>query len=395
MEGDRTASCAARASAERFSWPQVADRYVELLEGLGARFHPPVVATAGVRRPRRLMRLLHVIHSDAFSGVERHVAVLAGAQAAAGHDVVVIGGDPPAMAEAAMNPDVRHTPGGTLGEVVGSLGRYARGADLVHAHMTVSELAAILSPGRRRAPVVSTRHFADRRGAGRLGAVAPVVRPLLTRGLAAQIAVSRYVADRIDGPSHVVYAGVADRPAPDPRSRETVILLAQRLEPEKRSEVALRAFAESGLVTSGWRMDVAGTGSERRALERLVTSASPPGRCASSACVPTSPSGWPGGSAPRPPRGRGLRAQRGGGDGVRSSGRRGRCRRARRDPRSRRVAGALPSGGHRRRGRTAPTPGRGPGGARAPRRRPAWLQRSRFTLQSQERATDHVYRSVL
>ena len=215
------------------------------------------------------MRLLHVVHSDAFSGVERHVAVLAGAQASAGYDVVVIGGDPTAMAEAAMNPDVRHAPGGTLGEVATSLAQYARGADLIHAHMTVSELAGLLSPGRRRAPVVSTRHFADRRGAGRLGAVAPLVRPLLERGLAAQIAVSRYVAERIDGPSHVVYAGVADRPAPDPRSRETVVLLAQRLEPEKRSEVALRAFARSGLVASGWRMDVAGTGSERRVLERL------------------------------------------------------------------------------------------------------------------------------
>ena len=29
------------------------------------------------------MRILHVVHSDAFSGVERHVAVLAGAQVAA------------------------------------------------------------------------------------------------------------------------------------------------------------------------------------------------------------------------------------------------------------------------------------------------------------------------
>jgi len=218
------------------------------------------------------MRVLHVVHSDAFSGVERHVAVLAGAQAAAGHDVVVIGGDPAAMADAADNPDVRLSPGGTLTEVAGSLRRYAHDADLVHTHMTVSELAGLLSPGRRGAPVVSTRHFADRRGTGRLGVLAPLAGPLLNRGLAAQIAVSRYVAEHIDGPSHVVYAGVPDQDAPEPSTRSQVILLAQRLEPEKRSSVALRAFASSGLARSGWRLDIAGTGSERRGLERLAAS---------------------------------------------------------------------------------------------------------------------------
>jgi glycosyltransferase involved in cell wall biosynthesis len=215
------------------------------------------------------MRILHVVHSDAFSGVERHVAVLAGAQVAAGHDVVVIGGEPFAMTEAAGSPDVRMAPGGTVTEVGGSLGRYARGADLVHTHMTVSELAGVLST-RRRGPVVSTRHFADRRGSGRLGVVAPVVRPLLAHGLAAQIAVSQYVAEHIDGPSHVVHAGVLEQDAPDPGSRDRVVLLAQRLEPEKRGEVAVMAFAASGLAALGWRLDIAGSGSQRRDLERLV-----------------------------------------------------------------------------------------------------------------------------
>jgi glycosyltransferase involved in cell wall biosynthesis len=216
------------------------------------------------------MRVLHVVHSDAFSGVERHVAVLAGAQVAAGHDVVVVGGELSAMADAAGSSEVRHSPGGTLADVATSLKRYAWGADVVHTHMTVSELAGVLSPGRRRAPVVSTRHFADRRGSGRLGVLAPVVRPVLARGLAAQIAVSQYVAEHIDGPSHVVHAGVIDQDAPDPASRERVVLLAQRLEPEKRGEVALMAFAASGLAALGWRLDIAGTGSQRRDLERLA-----------------------------------------------------------------------------------------------------------------------------
>lgn len=39
------------------------------------------------------MKVLHVIQSDAFAGVERHVAQLAAAQSQLGDQVVVIGGD--------------------------------------------------------------------------------------------------------------------------------------------------------------------------------------------------------------------------------------------------------------------------------------------------------------
>ena len=46
------------------------------------------------------MRVLHVIHSDGFAGVERHVAMLAAAQHDAGDQVVVIGGDPASMVSA-------------------------------------------------------------------------------------------------------------------------------------------------------------------------------------------------------------------------------------------------------------------------------------------------------
>ena len=49
-----------------------------------------------------------------------------------------------------------------------------------------------------------------------------------------------------------------------------MVLLAQRLEPEKRGEVALMAFAVSGLAELGWRLDIAGTGSQRGDLEKLA-----------------------------------------------------------------------------------------------------------------------------
>jgi len=218
------------------------------------------------------MRVLHVIHSDGFSGVERHVAMLAAAQHDAGHRVVVVGGDPASMVSATDRPGVTIRPGATWRETWRGVQRYASGSDVVNLHMTASELVVCLAPAARGVPLVTTRHFAQRRGVGRFGGIAQLAVPVVARPLAAQIAVSRYVADNIDGPSQVVHAGVLGREAPDPDTRERVVLLAQRLEPEKRSDVALRAFSASGLGASGWRLDVAGTGSERRHLERLATS---------------------------------------------------------------------------------------------------------------------------
>ena len=46
--------------------------------------------------------------------------------------------------------------------------------------------------------------------------------------------------------------------------------MAQRLQPEKRTDVGVRAFAASGLAAEGWTLDVAGIGPEREALESLA-----------------------------------------------------------------------------------------------------------------------------
>ena len=342
------------------------------------------------------MRVLHVIHSDGFSGVERHVAMLAAAQHDAGHRVVVVGGDPASMVSATDRPGVTIRPGATWRETWRGVQRYASGSDVVNLHMTASELVVCLAPAARGVPLVTTRHFAQRRGVGRFGGIAQLAVPVVARRLAAQIAVSRYVADNIDGPSQVVHAGVLGREAPDPDTRERVVLLAQRLEPEKRSDVALRAFSASGLGASGWRLDVAGTGSERRHLERLATSlaltpaevrflgqrSDIPERMATAGLL-ISPASRRGVRAQRP-RGHGLRPARGRHAGRRSPG----------DPGPPRRAGAVPTRG-RRGGRTelrrlADDP--------EERRRLAVaqrdLQRSRFTLEAQQRATDEVYRGV-
>lgn len=116
-----------------------------------------------------------------------------------------------------------------------------------------------------------TRHFAGPRGTGAAGkAAALLIRPRL----AAQIAISRYVAERIEGSSTVVYPGVSSQPlSRAPRHR--IVLVAQRQEQEKDTEDAIRAFAASGLAGEGWQLQLAGDGAERPRLERATAALLP------------------------------------------------------------------------------------------------------------------------
>jgi glycosyltransferase involved in cell wall biosynthesis len=219
------------------------------------------------------MRILHVIPSDAFGGVERHVGDLAAAQQRAGHSVCVVGGPSDQMRRALEReasdraPHVGHVPATTLLDAVRAIAASPR-PDVVNAHMTAAEAAAVASPALRSVALVSTRHFAARRGS-RL--VARRFGPAVARRLDAQIAVSQYVADSIEGDSSVVRAGVPVAPDARPASeRERVVLVAQRLEREKRTQHALLAFAFSGLWREGWSLQVAGDGAERRRLEHLA-----------------------------------------------------------------------------------------------------------------------------
>lgn len=115
---------------------------------------------------------------------------------------------------------------------------------------------------RVQTPIVVTRHFAAVRGHSRSGRL---VRPMLQHKITAQIAISEFVAGIIDGPSRVVYAGVESQDRVDER-RERVVLVAQRLSPEKRTVDALESFALSGLADKGWRLQVAGRGAEMPVL---------------------------------------------------------------------------------------------------------------------------------
>ncbi len=207
------------------------------------------------------LSVVHVVCSDRFAGTERHVATLAEAQAAAGDRVHVVGGEE-TMSRLALG--VGHLPAASVLDALAALRRLPA-ADVLHAHMTDAEVAVALHPGHRDAARVSTRHFARRRGSGPVRRVATTV---TARRLDGQIAVSRYVADHVEDPSTVIHPGVPTVEVVD-APRSPVVLVVQRLEAEKATDVALTAFARSGLAPA-WRMQVAGSGAQAEPLRRLA-----------------------------------------------------------------------------------------------------------------------------
>lgn len=204
--------------------------------------------------------IFHVVATQNFAGVERYITYVAPMQAAAGWDVTVVGGEPVAMGDA-LGPTVRHLPGANLATVARQLARLGRRCDIAHTHMTSAEFAAISTWPLHRAKVVTTRHFASQRGSTRPARLAgQVVRP----AFAAQISISQFVADTIREPSVLIPNGVPN--AAPARYGAKRVLVAQRLEAEKDTQLALEAWAKSNLATDGWTIAFAGRGSQEPAL---------------------------------------------------------------------------------------------------------------------------------
>jgi len=209
------------------------------------------------------LRITHVVVTDAFAGVERYVCQVANGLSARGHQVDVVGGAPDRM-RAELDHTVVHRPAGTVPDAVRALVA-VRGTDLVHAHMTAAEAGAFLARPVDRAPIVATRHFAEERGSDPVRAALARV---TARPVAADIAISGFVADTVRGPTTLIPNGVAGRPQAPLDGRR--VLMLQRLDVEKAPEVGLRAFAASGLAGDGWELVVAGAGVLRPDLERLA-----------------------------------------------------------------------------------------------------------------------------
>jgi glycosyltransferase involved in cell wall biosynthesis len=209
----------------------------------------------------------HIVTTGQFAGVERSVCDAAAETANRGWEVAVVGGDREQML-AGLGTCVRWEPGATPFECLRTVLRLGRW-DICHAHMTLAEGVAVATRPVHGARVVSTRHFAAKRGASLAGRiVAPWIASRLTR----EIAVGDYVARHLERlPAAVVVSGVPPSTCLW-RSTNRVVLVLQRLSPEKDTATALRAWETSGLAREGWVLRVVGDGSERRMLEGKVAS---------------------------------------------------------------------------------------------------------------------------
>jgi glycosyltransferase involved in cell wall biosynthesis len=222
----------------------------------------------GTRTMAPRLRIVHAVRSDRFAGVESYVASVAHQLAVTGHEVTVIGGDPTRMREELVGTSVATWSASYSAGVALQLIRHARRADVVHVHMTAAEAAMMLARPWVRAPVLATRHFAATRGTSIVGRAAahPIGRMLTT-----QLSISRFVAESAGEPTELLVGGVADAELVDPVGK--VVLVAQRLEPEKHTAEAIEAWVASGLSQDGWELWIAGAGSERTRLEETATSA--------------------------------------------------------------------------------------------------------------------------
>jgi len=207
-----------------------------------------------------MTRVVHVVRSAGFAGVERYICTTAGGLADRGWDVTVVGGLASAMSDA-LTPQVRYVAAAdrTLAVAL-ALARLGR-TDVVHVHMTAAELAAVVARPRNRAPIVATRHFAARRSGLATGR-------LLARRIATEISISTFVNDRIERPATVLHNPVPTTLRSPATAR--VVLIAQRLESEKQTAIGLHAWAQSDLARDGWVLAVAGDGGERATLEQLT-----------------------------------------------------------------------------------------------------------------------------
>ncbi len=209
------------------------------------------------------LRIVHVVITDAFAGVERYICHVANGLSERGHQVDVIGGAPDRM-RAELDHTVVHRPAASV--AAGTLALVqVRQADLVHVHMTAAEASAFLAHPIADGPVVATRHFAADRGST---AVRRALARIAERPIVADIAISEFVARSVDGPTTLIPNGVASRPQA-PLDEPTVVML-QRLDQEKAPDVGIRAWAASGLADQGWRLVVAGSGILRSGMERLT-----------------------------------------------------------------------------------------------------------------------------
>jgi glycosyltransferase involved in cell wall biosynthesis len=93
---------------------------------------------------------------------------------------------------------------------------------------------------------------------------------LVAAGIDAEVAISHFVAQAVEGSPTVIHNGVAPADQAALAGRTAVVL--QRLEPEKRGDVAIEAWAASTLPGRGWTLLVAGRGRLETELREIANS---------------------------------------------------------------------------------------------------------------------------
>jgi glycosyltransferase involved in cell wall biosynthesis len=159
---------------------------------------------------------------------------------------------------------VRWKPGSTTLEAATELARVGQ-VDVVHAHMTAAEVAAVVTKPIHRARLVCTLHFASPRGSRFPRRLLSPVGGLMDE----QIAISQFVSTQVRSTRVLLNAVEVSEAGAPPRER--TVLVMQRLEAEKHTEIAIHAWASSDLRENGWRLAIAGRGSKLDEL-RLLTS---------------------------------------------------------------------------------------------------------------------------
>jgi glycosyltransferase involved in cell wall biosynthesis len=217
-------------------------------------------------------KVVHLVTTANFAGAERYVCTSANEVAERGWETAVVGGSPDHMPEA-LHPDVVWLAGANPFEAMRSL-RQLGPQNICHAHMTLAEAVAGAGARFHRAPILSTRHFAAARGSSLAGRL---LAPWISARLAREIAISDFVAKHLERPpDSVIRNGV---PASEClwRSTSRVVLVLQRLEPEKDTRTALEAWRKSRLAESRWSLRVVGAGSQREPLAAWTRSECIPG----------------------------------------------------------------------------------------------------------------------
>lgn len=244
------------------------------------------------------MDITQVVLTGRFAGIERYVTTLAGAMASEGHWMRIVCPDPAVMAAGsattAQQSAVEFVAATNWRRAAWVVAR-TRHTDIVHVHTTGSLVGAAVGLVGRSTPLVVTRHFAWRRwsdddGQGRRIARLRDARPSrrsssrrrpqwlraaaqrwVDRQVDGEVAVSQVVADGIGHGAAVIHPGV-EQPAyrvPATQRRQSVLVL-QRLEPDKATDVALRAWAASSLRHQHWILDVVGDGSQSNDLAAMI-----------------------------------------------------------------------------------------------------------------------------